>query len=462
MTTVLKTRIWNNITITEEISTSTGKMTLRNNAGTLLATSDPVDWVIDDLATFTRNYNSLNRNRNKSDQEFTQFFYSDGVPIFNKDRADVLNDKDLYESEEEYKMNLNSLYKKGVPGVKDPNTGLNVNSRGEFSRFNTEGSAPQFNNLRSNETSSFGSNSSYSLSSLGSSARSLPAGNVATLIYPAAKYREDDTDFVQITGHKYTAPDVGALSNYETLIGADRLGNPTTTVVLPMQPSISETSTVDWGGDRLSPIQAMFASAAGGAIDAVASTLSGDMQDAKAEVSQTLGSLARTAEGFAKAEGTIPFVKAYFAGKAIGSNIATRATGQVINPNLELLFNGPNLRQFNFNFTLTPRDSGESKTIKQMIRFFKKSMNPEIVKEKLFLYTPDIFQIEYKFKGGEHPFLNKIKPCALQSFNVNYTGGNSYMTYQDGSMTQYQFTMVFGEIVPIYSNDQDAAGGTGY
>ena len=36
-------------------------------------------------------------------------------------------------------------------------------------------------------------------------------------------------------------------------------------------------------------------------------------------------------------------------------------TGQVINPNLELLFSGPNLRSFTFNFTLTPRDAEEAR-----------------------------------------------------------------------------------------------------
>ena len=97
-----------------------------------------------------------------------------------------------------------------------------------------------------------------------------------------------------------------------------------------------------------------------------------------------------------------------------------------------------------------------------MIRFFKKNMNPFVEESKLFLNTPNIFQIEYMFQGGEHPFLNKIKPCALTNFSVQYTPSGAYSTYGDGSMTAYTMTMSFGELAPIYQNEQDAAGGTGY
>ena len=51
--------------------------------------------------------------------------------------------------------------------------------------------------------------------------------------------------------------------------------------------------------------------------------------------------------------------------------------------------------------------------------------------------------------------MNKIKPCALRGFNVNYTPDNSYMTYGDGGLTGYDISLTFGEIEPIYANDHD-------
>ena len=76
----------------------------------------------------------------------------------------------------------------------------------------------------------------------------------------------------------------------------------------------------------------------------------------------------------------------------------------------------------------------------------------------MFLNVPNVWSIKYihnsQNKNTEvHPYLNKIKTCALQTFDVDYRPGNSYMTYSDGSMTSYVVRMTFGELEPIYNND---------
>ena len=123
---------------------------------------------------------------------------------------------------------------------------------------------------------------------------------------------------------------------------------------------------------------------------------------------------------------------------------------------LELLFTGPNLRSFNFNFTLTPRDAEEAGIVRRMVRAMKRNMTPQRSSEALFLKSPRIFELEYIFgdTNREHPFMNKFKPCACTSFTVNYTPDGSYMTYRgEPSMTSYQLSMSFGEIEPIYSDE---------
>ena len=76
-------------------------------------------------------------------------------------------------------------------------------------------------------------------------------------------------------------------------------------------------------------------------------------------------------------------------------------------------------------------------------------------RDKVFLSVPAVYKIQYIFNTGfrDHPFLNKIKPCALTSFNVQYAPDGSYMTYQDGSMTAYNVQMKFDELEPIYNDD---------
>jgi len=151
------------------------------------------------------------------------------------------------------------------------------------------------------------------------------------------------------------------------------------------------------------------------------------------------------------------FAAAYFAGQAVGANVVGRATGMVINPNLELLFNGPNLRTFNFNFRLTPRFKEESEIIREIIFAFKRNMAVQRSKANLFLRSPRLFQLKYIYKeGNQHPYLNKFKPCAMTNFQVNYTPDGSYATFdQTGSLTAYDLTMSFSEVMPIYANDFD-------
>jgi hypothetical protein len=150
-------------------------------------------------------------------------------------------------------------------------------------------------------------------------------------------------------------------------------------------------------------------------------------------------------------------IAAYFAGQAIGNNtIFSRAAGKVLNQNLELLFSGPGLRTFSYNFRFTPREEAEARVVKSIIKLFKKAMAPRLSESGIFLKSPHVFKLKYYYKNGqEHPYLNKIKTCALTNFNIQYAPDGSYMTYDDGSMTSYTASMSFAELNPIYEKDID-------
>jgi hypothetical protein len=144
----------------------------------------------------------------------------------------------------------------------------------------------------------------------------------------------------------------------------------------------------------------------------------------------------------------------YFAQAATGvTGLLSRTQGAVTNPNMELLFNGPQLRPFSFTFRLSPRSETESKSVRSIIRFFKQGMSPIRTESNLFLKAPHTFQIQYLHKNQEHKFINKIKECALQSFNVNYTPESNYATFTDGAMVSYEIQMQFTELEPIFNDD---------
>ena len=296
------------------------------------------------------------------------------------------------------------------------------------------------------------------------------------LQYPEADLTSFGYDYIQIVGRKYTTNNAGILrdtrgsngkivspnlnSSNEKGVFA-KLGDVVGTIQLPMQPNLSESNSIDWNQDEINQIQMTGAGLAADAITGIRNSSTGG--DFGAAVGNLLGGGGRAAQRLLNSDGLGPFLTAYFAGQAVGANVVGRATGQVLNKNLELLFKGPRLRQFKFNFTFTPRSDTEAIIVKNIIRFFKKSMAPQIAPQRLFLYTPNIFQLKYIHNsGGDHPFLNHFKPCALTNFGADYTPGNSYMTYKDGSMTQYQVVMTFSELEPIYQHEHDGVGGTGY
>ena len=265
-------------------------------------------------------------------------------------------------------------------------------------------------------------------------------------------------DHIKISAHDYIAGGLKREEGSLQLVGAQasenlngkKVSKTNGTVILPMQPNISETNSMSWGGDKLNPLKAAFA---GVAMDTIKEL--GDFKVGAAAKTLIGGSIDTIKDVLGDKE-TQAAVAAYFAGQAVGANIQGRSTGQVINPNLELLFEGPRLRTFEFNFTLTPRSEDEAIMVRKIIRFFKFCSAPALSTNGLFLQTPKIFQLEYIFdkeNGEQHPFLNKFKPCAMTSFNVNYTPDGSYSTYKGGSMTSYAIGMSFGELRPIYAGD---------
>jgi len=146
-----------------------------------------------------------------------------------------------------------------------------------------------------------------------------------------------------------------------------------------------------------------------------------------------------------------------FAGKAAGvSNLLARTEGIVINPNLELLFTKPTLREFGLAFSLSARSKDEADEIIQIIRFFKKNMSPQKGSSSLFLKAPNTFQVHYLHRGSdEHKYIGRMKECAITGFDTDYTSNGQYTTLKDGYMTTYKITMRLKELEPVFYEDYD-------
>jgi hypothetical protein len=213
-------------------------------------------------------------------------------------------------------------------------------------------------------------------------------------------------------------------------------------IYLPIQDKIQDVNEVQWGNGELNEFQRRLANLSYNLMknDSVMTDQSADAIKSIFDdpLFRDLGRL-------------------YLAEQATSTqNLFSRATGQVINPNLELLFEKPTLRPFTFNFRLSPRGQEEAGEVKRIINFFKKAQAVRTTKENIFLKSPLIFGIKYlKGANQQHQSINQIKKCALRSCSVDYTPNNSYMTFNDddATMVSYNINMTFQELLPLYDKD---------
>ena len=225
------------------------------------------------------------------------------------------------------------------------------------------------------------------------------------------------------------------------------------TVILAVPGGIQDQNIANWNSETINPLQKAAAGIAGGVIDG----------EAEGAISKEMSQLGVQRKDIKKAIG------GYFLGQAtgIGQQALQRGAGVVLNPNMELLFNGPSVRQFSFNFLLAPRSESEQQQVVNIIRFFKQGMSPIKSQSNLFLKTPNTFRLRYIHRqsgeDSEHKFLTKFKECALTNTGVNYTPNNNYATFPDGGMVAYQLTLSFQELEPIFNNDYaEVKEGIGY
>tara|TARA_Y100000385_G_scaffold282780_1_gene337775 strand:+ start:54 stop:1232 length:1179 start_codon:yes stop_codon:yes gene_type:complete len=292
------------------------------------------------------------------------------------------------------------------------------------------------------------------------------------LRYPYAMLAEE-TDYLQIEILKYKTLGITPQANvlqegvrsskkfYDNVKKIDAIG----TILLPIPQNISSTNSTGWGEDSLNTIAAYGLGAAGDIIESP-NFLNGIINAAL----QAGGDI----EGLAVSGQAQNLSSSFFASKAVNilgantsfSGVLARSTGQILNPNTELLFNGVKLRSFNFSFNLAPRNAREAKEIKKIIIELKRNMAPaSTIAENsenagLFLKSPNVFRLKYRTGNSDHKFLNSFVVAALTNVQVNYTGSGTYMTYSDKSKTPVHMVMQlsFQELSPIYAEDYDDFG----
>ena len=237
---------------------------------------------------------------------------------------------------------------------------------------------------------------------------------------------------------------------------------PLGTILLPIPSNIQDGNSVNYTDDSMNTL----VGAAMGGVEGIMTGVGQAVKDLDPQAA--VNSFLKNVEGTLDASGLTlenaqELATKYFAAQGInifGGNVTlnqllARQGGQIFNPNMELLFNSPSLRNFTFSFKMTPRSADESDEVKSIIRFFKRGMAPKANGNGLFLRTPNVFELRYRQGNEEHKFLHRFKQCFLTNISVNYTGDGVYSTYNDGTPVSMVMTLMFKELAPIYDIDYD-------
>lgn len=259
---------------------------------------------------------------------------------------------------------------------------------------------------------------------------------------------------VKTSGFKAISEATGSNANRKNL------KNPKHMIVLPIPQQLSDISAIDWTDGKLNPIEAYGLAATSTIIREGGRGIDSAGKAAKDIVAQLGASIGSAANDPNIQNALIAAISGQavgaLGGNVSGSSIVARATGQVFNPNLELLFNGVNIRVFPFTFEFFPRNRDEGEEVRQILRLLKYSMVPSRGDQGIFIKAPYVFQLEYMKGSKLHPFLNRFQPMALTNMSVNYTGSNTYSTFYDGTPTHIRLELLFKELNPVYKDDYDA------
>ena len=129
----------------------------------------------------------------------------------------------------------------------------------------------------------------------------------------------------------------------------------------------------------------------------------------------------------------------------VTKGIAGNVLKTVLNPQLQMIYRGVGLREFQFEFLFTPSSKKEADAIEKIVKSFMYYSLPEKIDDGQFLTPPQIFGIQFIYTGGDS-FTNTISDIFKKSLtNVLGTQLTGWLSGGNptGNMAQHQNTKLF-------------------
>lgn len=295
--------------------------------------------------------------------------------------------------------------------------------------------------------------------------------------YPRDLQINQDTDYVEINFYEYRPPfsaegfgEGGSIANYNNSATAlTPAGGPTLQLYMPEDVGVKYGA--NWGDKSISNFgrgalaaggKLMNTEAKGAAAFFGATGLDGIGKAIESETE-------RLSNFMTKGTGTIKTIQETLSATNFDpsfdfNDVLGGITGQILNPNTEVLYQGPQMRGFGLSFKMAPRNIDEAKDIKKIIQSFKYAILPKFngdaSKVRAFVGVPHIVDVTFKKGGSEHPYVSQFKPCAITGFDVSYTPDGAWATYADGSPVATTISIEFKELKMLYAEELSSQGGS--
>lgn len=289
---------------------------------------------------------------------------------------------------------------------------------------------------------------------------SVPTGE---LRYPITNF-DADTNYVKFKFFEYTAPfstqgGVGAGSSLEVYNKSSGLGASTTTVHLYMPEDIEGQYGGNWDNQNFSEVARGTMKTFG---DAAAGKAGKALGEALDTFSVTANNFMTKGTGVANAISQI--LSASNFGSLTVNDIFASATGQILNPNTEVLYKGPKMRTFGLNFKMAPRNKDEADSIRKIIQVFKYATLPKYGGKGdanvSFVTVPQIVDVSFMKGNTEIPWVTQYKPAVITDFSVSYTPDGAWATLPNGSPVATSMRISFQETKMVYADEVVGPGAT--
>lgn len=278
-----------------------------------------------------------------------------------------------------------------------------------------------------------------------------------SLRYPM-NVNADDNDYILFSAHKYRTNNAYSGQSNAGGVSGPKQGQDIVLYMPNSTPGISNGQRYGEKGfdGELGMMKANALSAVAGTVNG----MSGDVDQMKADATATIDSLKKKVMAGAGGAAKQAVITAIAGAAEITPNqLMALNSGQIYNPNIELLYEGPKLRGFGFNFNFIPKTSAESNMVNRIIMEFKKWSAPK--ENGPMFEVPCVWEVTYMSGGSKNKMMNAFKRSVLHNITVQANSSSDmHVAFADGMPITTTISLQFQEVDIITRQDHLTKSGT--